>query len=76
MKAAYWIAVVGIILCGLLGLILQRFPNTFRIRSVRPLSLLFHMAGVFLFIIGSQPYAAAFLFVFLIIKAFFLAIKQ
>ena len=76
MKAAYWIAVVGIILCGLLGLILQWFPNTFRIRSVRPLSLLLHTAGVFLFIIGSQPYAAAFLFVFLIIKAFFLAIKQ
>lgn len=59
LKAAYFIAVFGMMASGVLTLIL---PDR------KQLSLIVNALGALLFIISSQPYAAALLFVFLLIK--------
>ena len=68
LKIAYMVAVIGIILWGIAALII---PN----RSI-PLSLMLSVMGTLLFIICSQPYAAAFGFLLLGIKAFLLIKRQ
>lgn len=67
LKLLYWAAVIGIILCGILTLILPGRKAT--------LSLTLHILATLLFIISSQPYAAAFGFLLLGIKVFLLAKK-
>jgi len=69
LKASYAAVVVGMIVVGILTLALQNDTHGFWARSKMPLSLICNVAGVFLFIISRQPYAAALAFVFLIIKA-------
>ena len=64
LKIAYMVAVIGIILWGIAALIIPK-------RSI-PLSLMLSVMGTLLFIICSQPYAAAFGFLLLGIKAFLL----
>lgn len=72
----YFIAVAGGVLWGLLTLILQSFPAVLSDERKIVLSLLLNAGGVLLFIISSQPYAAAFLFVLLMIKVLILAKKE
>jgi hypothetical protein len=66
LRAAYFVLVIGMIVLGLLTLALQKCHQAFFIRIKA--SLLLNAVGTLLFIISSQPYAAAFLFVFLVIK--------
>ena len=68
LKIAYMVAVIGIILWGIAALIIPK-------RSI-PLSLMLSVMGTLLFIISSQPYAAAFGFLLLGIKSFLLIKRQ
>jgi transcriptional regulator with XRE-family HTH domain len=76
MKIAYCAAVIVIMGWGILTLALKDRPAALRIFWKNTGSLLLNAAGVLLFIIGSQPYAAAFLFVLLAIKVLLLAKMQ
>lgn len=68
LKIAYTIAVIGMILWGIVTLALPK--------CCIPVSLILSVMGTLLFIISSQPYAAAFGFLLLGIKAFLLIKKQ
>ena len=61
LKILYLVVVIGMTVLGILSLVLRNHSHK--------LSLVFNTAGVVLFIISQQPYAAVFVFVFLIIKA-------
>ena len=76
LKAAYFAAVIGIIAIGILTLTLQNYRGAFWLRNKGMISLALNTVGALLFIISSQPYAAAFLFVFLAIKAIMLIKKK
>ena len=76
LQGAYWVVVIGIILSGLLTLTLQNCQTAFWLKSKRKLSLILSAAGALLFILSRQPYAAAFLFIFLTIKVLMPANKQ
>ena len=67
-KAIYIAVVIAIALIGILNFIPKLRLNL--------LSLVFSVIGVLLFIVSPQPYAAAFLFVFLVIKAVMLIKKR
>ena len=69
LKSSYFVVVIGIIVLGILILAMQNCQLSFWVRNKSEISLLFNTIGVLLFIIGSQPYAAAFLFIFSVIKA-------
>ena len=69
-------AVTAMVLTGLLTLALQDRSDTRWGRASCWLSFACSTAGVLLFILSRQPYAAVFFFVFLMIKAFFLVKKQ
>lgn len=71
-KTAYIAAVISIALWGLLALIMQSSRNVLWHRSGDKISLALNAAGVLLFIISPQPYAAALLFAFFMIKVFLL----
>ena len=68
LKAAYFAAVTCLIACGAALLILKNCRHALWIRIKHMLSLFFSCAGILLFIVSPQPYAAAFLFVLLLIK--------
>lgn len=68
----YYAAVVSIVLTGVLTLALQNCTQAFWVRHKSKLSLLFNAVGVLLFVVSRQPYAAAFLLIFLIIKGLML----
>ena len=76
LKAAYFAYIIGMIAFGIITLVLQNYRGAFWIRNKRLLSLLIHAAATLLFIISAQPYAAAFVFVFLVIKGTMLIRKQ
>ena len=67
-KAIYIAVVIAIALIGILNFIPKLRLNL--------LSLVFSVIGVLLFIVSPQPYAAAFLFVFLVIKVIMLIKKR
>ena len=69
LRGIYFVIVTGIILSGILTLAMQNCNHTFWVQTKNKLSLILNVIGVILFIISSQPYAAIFLFIFLIIKA-------
>ena len=72
LKTAY-IAFVGImIVLGVMTLALQNYCQRFWTQSKSILSLSLSAVGVCLFIISQQPYAAVFVFAFLIIKTLML----
>ncbi|MBE6962960.1 MAG: hypothetical protein E7445_11000, partial [Ruminococcaceae bacterium] len=71
----YFAVVIGIILCGVLTLALQNCRQAFWDRNKNQISLLLNTVGTLLFMISLQPYAAAFLFVFLAIKVLMLIKK-
>lgn len=68
LKFAYIAVVAVIVIWGILTLTLQNFRNVLWLRHKEKISFVLGAAGELLLIIGSQPYAATFLFVFLIIK--------
>ena len=75
LRGIYFVIVTGIILSGILTLAMQNCNHTFWIQIKNKVSLILNVIGVILFIISSQPYAAIFLFIFLIIKALMLIRK-
>ena len=75
LRGIYFVTVTGIILSGILTLAMQNCNHTFWIQIKNKVSLILNVIGVILFIISSQPYAAIFLFIFLIIKALMLIRK-
>ena len=72
LKVLYLVIVIGMTTLGVLTLTLRNSNCAFWIQNKSKVSLLFNAIGVFLFIISQQPYAAVFVFVFLIIKALML----
>ena len=76
LKAAYCIPVFGMILWGILTLALQNSARPLWHLGKRRVSLLLNGLGTLLFIISPQPYAAAFLFIYLAIKVLILRKKR
>ena len=76
LKAAFFAAVIGMIISGILTLVLQNYRGVFWVRNKSMISLALNAAGALLFIISSQPYAASFWFIFLAIKVIMLIKKQ
>ena len=72
LKVLYLVIVTGMTALGILTLALRNSNCAFWIQNKSKVSLLFNAIGVFLFIISQQPYAAVFVFSFLIIKALML----
>ena len=69
LRISYLVIIVGMISWGILTLALQNCNQKFWVRHKSKVSLLLNIIATLLFIISSQPYAAAYLFVFLVIKA-------
>ena len=72
LRISYFVVVIGIIVSGILTLALQNCYQAFWVKNKSKISLALNAAGALLFIISSQPYAAAFLFIFLVIKVLML----
>ena len=72
LKTSYFVVVIGIFIFGILTLSLQNCSKTFWTKNKNKFSLILNVIAVLLFIISLQPYAAALLFIFLIIKTFLL----
>ena len=72
LRIAYFVVVTGIIVSGILTLAQQNCHEAFWVKNKGKISLLLNAVGALLFIISSQPYAAAFLFIFLAIKVLML----
>ncbi len=75
-KSLYYLFVFGTLLLGILTLALQNVSATGWTQYKSKASLSFSILGVFLFIISRQPYAAAFIFAFFIIKVLLLLKHQ
>ena len=76
LKAAYFGAVIGMTVTGAVTLALRNCRGEFWMRKKGVMSLVINAAGALLFIISSQPYAAALLFLFLTIKVVLLLKNQ
>ena len=76
LKATYIAFVSIMVVLGIMTLALQNCRQRLWTQSKSVLSLALSAAGVCLFIISQQPYAAVFVFVFLIIKALMLIKRQ
>ena len=76
LKYAYFSTVITNILFGILTLCLQSCRKTFWLAAKSKISLILNAAAVLLFIISRQPYAAALLFIFLIMKVLLIIKKQ
>ena len=72
LRCAYFVSVTAIMITGTLTLALQNCCNTFWVSLKSKLSLSLNALAVLIFVLSLQPYAASFLFVFLLIKAFLL----
>lgn len=71
LTSAYWLIIIAMIATGT-AILLRKDAQSEQMQHARKLSLLLDAAAVLLFIISRQPYAAAFAFVFLIIKTLML----
>jgi len=69
LKTSYYAIVISIAVYGILILTFQNCQKTFWVNNRDKISLILNAVAVFLFIISSQVYAGAFLFIFLVIKA-------
>ena len=76
LKIAYLSIVILTALCGILTLALQNFQIPFWARSKNVISILLNVLGALLFILGTHPYAAVLLLLFLAIKVFLLIKKR
>jgi len=72
LKSVYIALVICIAVYGIMTLAFQNCQKLFWVRHRDKISLILNAASVLLFIISSQPYAGAFLFIFLAIKALML----
>ena len=72
LKILYLIVVIGMTVLGILTLALRNNDSVFWNKNKNKLSLLFNAIGVLLFIVSQQPYAAVFVFIFLVIKVLLL----
>jgi transcriptional regulator with XRE-family HTH domain len=72
LRTAYFAVVMGMIGSGILTLALQNCYRAFWVKNKSKISLALNAVGALLFIISSQPYAAAFLFIFFVIKVLML----
>ena len=71
-RAVYYVVVTAMIVLGILTLALQFCQKVFWLKNKSKLSLLLNTVAILLFIVSLQPYAAMFLFVFLVIKVLML----
>ena len=76
LKILYISAVALMFVFGIVLLSLQNNRSSYWCRSKYYISLLLNIIVVLLFVISLQPYASAFLFLFLIIKVFLLVKSQ
>ena len=76
LKIAYFTVVAGLVTVGILALALQNCQWKFWVNYKRKLSFFLGGLGTLLFTISLQPYAAAFLFIFLCIKVLIFCKKQ
>ena len=75
-KIAYLAIVIGMIGTGILTLTLTECSPPFWDSYKNKISLLLNGIGVLLFTLSLHPYAAIFLFIFLVIKVLILTKKQ
>ena len=68
LRNIYYITVIAIVVYGILTLAFQNCQKWFWEQNRDKISLVFNVIAVLLFIISAQPYAATFLFVFLMIR--------
>lgn len=76
LTVAFWCLALVIPLFGILTLVLQNSTNRFWLRWCNVLSLGLSALGAMIFIVSLQPYAAAFVFLLLIIKGLMLIKTQ
>ena len=76
LKIAYFVVVILMIIMGILTLALQNCQWVAWVKSRTMISLMLGAIAVLVFIISSQPYAAVFAFVLLVIKALMLIKRQ
>ena len=72
LQITYYAIVICIAVYGILTLTFQNCQKVFWTKNRDKISLILNVAAVLLFIISSQVYAGAFLFIFLVIKALML----
>lgn len=72
LTVVYHAVVIGMFIMGSACLALQNCHNTYWIKRKRKISLAVNAIGTLVFIISAQPYAATFLFIFLVIKVLML----
>ena len=75
LRITYFVIVMGIVGLGILTLALQNCNFPFWVKHKSYLSLAANTVGALLFIMSSQPYAAAFVFLFLAIQGIVLIKK-
>ena len=76
LKIVYLGLVATTALFGILTLTFQNCDNRFWLNNKSKISIVLNVVGVLVFTISSQPYAAVFLFVYLLIKLLMLTKKQ
>ena len=76
LKLAYFSAIIGGAVLGILTLTMQNSSLLFWVKYKSAISLAWNGAGILLFIISLQPYAAALMFIFLIIKVVLMLKKR
>ena len=76
LRIAYLGVFLGMLGVGVLTLALQNLQGGFWQKYKRKISFAIHALGVFLLILGRQPYATALLFAFLILKSCMLQKKK
>jgi len=76
LQIAYWVAVAGLVSVGIVTLALRNRQNSIWTGCKHSISVVVNTLGVLIFIVSQQPYAASFLFVFLMIKVLLLNKKQ
>ena len=72
LQITYYAIVICIAVYGILTLAFQNCQKMFWVQNKEKISLILNAVAVLLFIISSQVYAGAFLFIFLVIKALML----
>ena len=72
LKIVFCGLIAVILIFGVLTLALQSFKHTLWLQNKNKISLFLNSIAALIFIISLQPYAAVFLFIFLIIKALIL----
>ena len=75
-KASFYTATLSSIIWGVLMLVLQNLKRSLLINFKFKISIVLSSIGILLYILTMQPYAAVFIFVFLLIKIFILTNKR